>query len=119
MHERTSLVEMDTDSPEVDQPAALMEAVAPPAYVDSLHPDQTVGETKQQAFGDVQLQQGATFQAWPQGQVYQQPAQAVAGGVHQQGPVQYIAVSDRVQVTHITVVSCHIKVSRLLFPTKQ
>ena len=87
---------MDTDSLEVDQPAALVEAVAPPAYVDSLHPghDQTVGETKQQAFGDVQLQQGATFQAWPQGQVYQQPAQAVAGGVHQQGPVQYIAVRD-------------------------
>ena len=92
--------------PQADQPTVLVEAVAPPAYVDSLHPDQSIDETKQEVFGDVQLQQGARFQA---GQVYQQPAQAVVGGFPQQGPVQYIAVSDS-RYTYIykwhTVVSC-------------
>ena len=44
-------------------------------------------------------QQGVlTFQAWPQGQVYQEPAQAVVGGFPQQRPVQYIAVRTTVTV---------------------
>jgi hypothetical protein len=78
------------------QTTTLVEAMALPAY-DSLHPDQTKQESPpvrlQQVCGDVQLQQGVPFQAWPQGQAsYQQPA---PNTMNQQGPVQYIAVSDR------------------------
>ena len=87
---------MDAE-PQTDQPAALVEAVAPPAY-DSLPADQQKQQpptAQQQQVPVQQLQQGIPFnQAWPQGQVYQQPAQAVVGGFPQQGPVQYIAVRD-------------------------
>ena len=73
-----------------DPPAVLTQVVAPPSY-DSLPPD----AQKQQP--STAPQQGVPFQAWPQGQTYQyqQPESApVIGGFPQQGPVQYIAVSD-------------------------
>ena len=83
-----------------DQPA---QAVAPPAY-DSLQADLQKPQqppppltAPQQEVPVQQLQQGVPFQAWPQGQVYQQPA-PIVGGFPQQGPVQYIAVSNRISL---------------------
>ena len=85
------------------QPAVLTQAVAPPAY-NSLPPDvqkqQPLTAPPQQQVPTVQQpQQGVPFQAWPQGQTYQyqQPA-PVVGGFPQQGPVQYIAVSNKARV---------------------
>jgi hypothetical protein len=77
------------------QPAVFTSAVAPPSY-DSLPADQQKQQppaAPQQQVPVQQLQQGVPFQAWPQGQVYQQPA-PMMGGFPQQGPVQYIAVSE-------------------------
>ena len=69
------------------QPAVFTQAVAPPAY-DSLPADQQKQQppTAQQQLPVQQLQQGVPFQAWPQGQVYQQ------------GSVQYIAVRATVMI---------------------
>ena len=74
------------------QPAVLPQTTAPPSYY-SLQPDQQRQQLppgQQQQVPVQQLQQGVPFQAWPQGQV----CQPVMGGIPQQGPVQYIAVSD-------------------------
>jgi hypothetical protein len=83
--------------PAGERAAVFTSAVAPPSY-DSLPADQQKQQPSaapQQQVPVQQLQQGVPFQAWPQGQVYHQPA-PVVGGVHQQGPVQYIAVSETV-----------------------
>lgn len=69
------------------QPAVLTQAVPPPAY-ESLPADVQKQQPPTVAPQQVPVQQlipqGVPIQAWPQGQVYQQPA-----------PVQYIAVSNR------------------------
>ena len=93
------------------QPAVLAQATAPPSY-SSLQPDQQKQQLPPGQQIPVQPQQGVPFQAWPQGQVYQQPAQPVMAGFPQQGPVQYIAVSDHFGVYKIvhdcTTVLCQI-----------
>ena len=89
----------ETESQQVSAglPAALTQAVVPLAY-DSLQADLQKQQPPEEVpgSGGVQLQE-VPFQAWPQDRTYQQPA-LVVGVSPQQGPVQYIAVSDCRQV---------------------
>ena len=89
----TSSREMAQTEPQQIPAGQPAQAVAPPAY-DSLPADLQKPQQPPppQQVSVQQLQQGVPFQTWPQGQ----HPHTVVGGFPQQGPVQYIAVSDRI-----------------------